>query len=93
MVLHRNRELEFEDEAEELDVADQLPRGATAAVVTGNDWTTETVVSQLERGNIQLNPGFQRRDAWKRDRKSRFIESLIVGLDLDLTRLRGRVGT
>lgn len=76
------RELEFEDEAEELDVAEQLEPGSIAAVVAGTDWTTETVVSQLKRGNIQLNPGFQRRDAWKKDRKSRFIESLIVGLPI-----------
>lgn len=74
--------LEFDDEVDEQDVAEQLAPGATAAVVSGTDWTTETVVSQLKRGNIQLNPRFQRRDAWKRDRKSRFIESLIVGLPI-----------
>lgn len=75
-------ELEFDDEAEEQDVAEQLDPTAVAAVVTGTDWTTETIVSQLKRGNIQLNPGFQRRDAWGTDRKSRFIESLIVGLPI-----------
>jgi hypothetical protein len=75
--------LEFDDDdADEEDVAEELPRGATAAVVSGTDWTTETVVSQLKRDNIQLNPRFQRRDAWKRDRKSRFIESLILGLPI-----------
>ncbi|GGZ22675.1 DUF262 domain-containing protein [Streptomyces poonensis] len=50
------------------------------AVVTDTDWTTETILSQLRRGNIQLNPHFQRRDAWDRARKSKFIESLILGL-------------
>ncbi|MDQ0610584.1 hypothetical protein QFZ83_004755 [Variovorax sp. W1I1] len=78
----RIQELEFEDEAEEQDVAEQLDPQIVAAVVTGTDWTTETVVSQLKRKNIQLNPGFQRRDAWGLDRKSRFIESLIVGLPI-----------
>jgi hypothetical protein len=82
MAKQAQNELEFDDEADELDVAEQLDPGSTAAVVSGTDWTTETIVSQLERGNIQLNPGFQRRDAWKRDRKSRFIESLIVGLPI-----------
>jgi hypothetical protein len=71
--------IDFEEESEEQDVAEELGQGR-AAVVSATDWTTETVVSQLSRGNIQLNPRFQRRDAWKRDRKSRFIESLIVGL-------------
>ena len=82
MVSKRRDQLEFDDEGEEQDVAEQLDAGTTAAVVTGTDWTTETVVSQLKRENIQLNPRFQRRDAWKRDRKSRFIESLIVGLPI-----------
>jgi hypothetical protein len=71
--------VEFTDDADEEDVARQLG-DETPAVVSGTDWTTETIVSQLKRGNIQLNPRFQRRDAWKIDHKSRFIESLIVGL-------------
>lgn len=78
----KRTELDFEDEAEEQDVAEQLDPAVVAAVVSGTDWTTETIVSQLQRGNIQLNPGFQRRDAWATDRKSRFIESLIVGLPI-----------
>ena len=36
------------------------------AVVTGADWTAETILRQLERGNIKLDPLFQRRDAWSR---------------------------
>src|SRR5690349_7343822 len=75
-------DVDFDDESEEQDVAEQIPRGAVAAVVSATDWTTETIITQLDRGNIQLNPKFQRRDAWKLDRKSRFIESLIVGLPI-----------
>lgn len=82
METRKRSEFEFADESEEQDVGEQLPRGATVASVSGNDWTTETIVSQLKRGNIQLNPRFQRRDAWGRDRKSRFIESLILGLPI-----------
>ncbi|WP_103338034.1 DUF262 domain-containing protein [Amycolatopsis sp. CA-126428] len=54
----------------------------TRAVVTDTDWTTETILSQLRRGNIQLDPRFQRRDAWTKSRKSKFIESLILGLPI-----------
>lgn len=75
-------DMEFDAESDDEDVAEQLSPASVAAVVSGTDWTTETIVSQLKRGNIQLNPRFQRRDAWKRDRKSRFIESLIVGLPI-----------
>ena len=51
-----------------------------SAVVWGMDWTTETIASQLEKGNIDINPKFQRRDAWSREEKSRLIESLMLGL-------------
>jgi hypothetical protein len=50
------------------------------AVVAGADWTTETILSQLNKANIELNPKFQRRDAWRPSRKSKFIESLILGV-------------
>jgi len=52
----------------------------SSAVVSGNDWTTETLINQINKGNIKLNPDFQRRDAWDKQRKSKFIESLILGL-------------
>lgn len=52
----------------------------SSAVLSGNDWTTETIISQINKGNIQLNPNFQRRDAWDKIRKSKFIESLVLGL-------------
>lgn len=68
----------------------------TEAVVTDTDWTTETILSQLKRGNIQLNPRFQRRDAWNNTRKSRFIESVTLGFpipQLVLAESRTRRGT
>lgn len=71
-------------------------RRVTEAVVTATDWTTETVLNQLERGNIQLNPRFQRRDAWTGVRKSKFIESLFLGLpipQLVLAEQRGNRGS
>ncbi|MDK2965005.1 DUF262 domain-containing protein [Lacrimispora sp.] len=49
------------------------------AVIWGTDWTTETIARQLEKGNIDLNPSFQRRDAWSEQEKSRLIESLMLG--------------
>ena len=84
---------EFEDEAvsEELAPDDQQEDGSdfgqdfpspTQAVVTATDWTTQTVLLQLSKGNIELNPAFQRRDAWKNPRKSRFIESLVLGIPI-----------
>jgi hypothetical protein len=52
------------------------------AVIWGTDWTTETITNQLFRKNIDLFPKFQRRDAWSKVAKSKFIESLILGLPI-----------
>lgn len=73
------REDEYQIENEE-DIGNLDQNLFSAAVVSGNDWTTETIINQINKGNIQLNPDFQRRDAWDKSRKSRFIESLILGL-------------
>ncbi|MFF0157439.1 DUF262 domain-containing protein [Streptomyces sp. NPDC005263] len=70
------------DGEEEDTAASVTSEEVTRAVVTDTDWTAETILSQLRRGNIQLNPRFQRRDAWNKPRKSRFIESLILGLPI-----------
>ena len=75
-------ELSERDEGRE-DIEDVGPvtlPAVSQAVVSATDWTAETVLSQINKGNIQLNPRFQRRDAWDQQRKSRFIESLILGL-------------
>lgn len=72
---------EEEDQREtEADIADLDQSLFSSAVVSGNDWTTETLINQINKGNILLNPEFQRRDAWDKKRKSLFVESLILGL-------------
>lgn len=48
--------------------------------VYSRDWTVETIYSQIEQGNIDLDPQFQRRHAWNDDKKTRLIESLITGM-------------
>jgi hypothetical protein len=44
------------------------------------DWTVETIYNQIKQGNIELNPKFQRRNAWTDEKRSRLIESLILKL-------------
>ena len=68
----------FDDETESEFKSDA--RKFSEAVVWGTDWTTETVANQLEKGNINLNPSFQRRDAWTDTEKSKLIESLMLGI-------------
>lgn len=75
---------EFKEDEKQIESDDDIATpdhgSFTSAVLNGNDWTTETLISQIDKGNIQLNPNFQRRDAWEKTRKSKFIESLVLGL-------------
>jgi hypothetical protein len=52
------------------------------AVLYSSDWTVETIISQLKNKNIDMNPRFQRRDAWSAGGKGRFIESVILGFPI-----------
>jgi len=63
---------------------DDLPKVVTFkdAVVTNTDWTIESINLQIDKGNIDLQPSFQRRGAWEETRKGRLIESIIVGIPL-----------
>lgn len=47
-------------------------------VVFSRDWTVETIASQIKQGNIDLDPDYQRRNAWQDDKRSKLIESLIM---------------
>lgn len=48
-------------------------------VVYSRDWTIGTIFNQIEQGNIELNPKFQRRNAWTDSKRSKLIESIIMG--------------
>lgn len=52
------------------------------AVIWSTDWTTGTIVTQMDKGTIDLKPKFQRREAWDDKRKSKFVESIILGLPI-----------
>ncbi len=75
--IENNDVAESEDDLQVID-----PSLLGQAVVFGTDWTAATLIDQLRRGNIKLDPIFQRRDAWDSKRKSRFIESIVLGLPI-----------
>jgi hypothetical protein len=88
-LLEEKEEVTFfeEEEGQENEIESNVSRISeleeiSGIVVAGTDWTTATIVDQLVRENIQLNPRFQRRDAWNIIRKSRFIESIILGFPI-----------
>lgn len=45
-----------------------------------SDWTISTLIDQIEKGIIKLDPSYQRKDAWSKKEKSKFIESLILNI-------------
>lgn len=52
------------------------------ASISGKDWTVETLVSQMRKGRIDLDPSFQRRNAWLGNRKSKLLESIMLGFPI-----------
>lgn len=70
----------LDQQEDEADVVGEPGQVRFEAAISSTDWTTETVISQLKKGNIFLDPDFQRRDAWTIQRKSQYIESLILGI-------------
>lgn len=70
----------YNEQEEDISGLDKLDISSMA--VSGADWTADTIVNQIHKGNILLSPHFQRRDAWNAKMKSRFIESLFLGLPI-----------
>lgn len=71
-------EFDADDWNQELEL--EVTSGAKPLVVFSRDWTVETIVAQVKRGNIDLNPKFQRRNAWNDIKRSKLIESLLLGV-------------
>lgn len=70
-----------------VDINEEIEGELTAADYSGlavgsRDWTVETIVSQIKKSNIDLNPAYQRRNAWNDAKRSRFIESLILNVPI-----------
>lgn len=73
--------INFADSEDELDSIPSRER-FKEAVLYGTDWTVRSILQQIENGNIDLSPNFQRRDAWGIKNKSRFIESVALQLPI-----------
>jgi hypothetical protein len=73
---------DYEDEVisdnEEI-IEDISPFDPSDIVVYSRDWTIETIFSQIKGNNIDLNPKYQRRNAWTDHKRSKLIESILIG--------------
>lgn len=70
------------DDWDESDVFADIDPIYNNVQVTSRDWTVQTIVDQVRRGNIHLNPGFQRRNVWNDRKRSRLIESIILNVPI-----------
>ena len=67
-----------QEDASDLDRPKHLDAYSNVTVAS-RDWTVDTIVQQVKDGNIDLDPAFQRRNAWRDHRRARLIESFILG--------------
>lgn len=74
-------EIEIESEEEEaLDLNDNERKISTRPL----DLTVSDIVSRIDRGNLILQPEFQRDYVWKSTKASKLIESILIGMPLPI---------
>lgn len=71
--------LEVEAEA---DVQIARPFDPTRIRVEAKPLTLDLVLTRLKEGEIELQPGFQRKEVWRPDSQSRLIESILIRIPL-----------
>lgn len=67
------------DEVEELEEENDFSKYDGISIVH-REWTVQTIVDQIKKNRIKLDPPYQRRGVWTDRRRSLLIDSLIVGL-------------
>lgn len=70
------------DKAEQIDRAEkQIVEQSKRIEYYLTDYSVELLALKMEKGEFEI-PGYQREDTWELERKSRFIESLLMGLPI-----------
>ena len=84
---------QFEDDAiaeneEDIHVA---AKDFDRLLIAPSDWTVSTIYGLIGK-QLQLDPAYQRRNVWQVKAKSRFIESLLLGIPIPQILLASRTG-
>lgn len=82
--------LDDDPSVEDVDDALTSANDLRNSVLYHTDWTVETIITQLKKGRIDINPAFQRRDAWTRKAKSLLIESVLLNFPIPAITLAER---
>jgi hypothetical protein len=75
----------WDDDSVDIEAKEDLREDISSlsdVVIVPSDWTVETILSLVNKGMINISPEFQRREAWNNDRKSLFIETILLGLPI-----------
>lgn len=78
---HDNEYLEYDEATEGSDDYRVTPEDFADLFVIPSDWTVSTLRGELDE-IVDLDPAFQRRSVWSVPAKSKFIESLILGIPI-----------
>jgi hypothetical protein len=71
--------MDWEEEPEDDELRSVVLEFLPQAVVWTTDWTTGSLIDQLQRGVFDVDPPFQRRSVWDDVKASLYIESLLLG--------------
>ncbi|CUX09167.1 MULTISPECIES: DUF262 domain-containing protein [Agrobacterium tumefaciens complex] len=78
---YRDQPFEYDEQAEGSDDYKVRPEDFKNLFIIPSDWTVSTIRDQIAT-ELDLDPEFQRRAVWNKVAKSRFIESLILGIPI-----------
>ena len=76
-----DEDFEESDQTEESENPQLDSDDFSSLIIAPSDWTVETLYQQIGK-QVDLDPAFQRRNVWSTDAKSRFIESLFLGVPI-----------
>lgn len=88
----RDDDFETADAQEETDGSAVSVEDFDGLVLAPSDWTVGTIYQQIGK-QIDLDPAFQRRNVWSTSAKSKFIESIFLGVPVPQILLSSKKNT
>ncbi|WP_226663228.1 DUF262 domain-containing protein [Alteriqipengyuania lutimaris] len=88
----RDDDFEIEDPQEESDGSQVKLEDFDNLILAPSDWTVGTIYEQIGV-QIDLDPDFQRRNVWSAKAKSKFIESIFLGVPIPQILLTSKKGS
>jgi len=75
---------ETESTDDELAAAEQVPTCDRPIITQPFDWSVREIFDMEQEGTLVLQPDFQRKEVWDDGKRSRLIESILLGVPLPI---------